>query len=141
MYEEGVVIEIQEDKILVKLDRQERCSECRGCREAADGFMVAEAEGRPGVTAGSKVALERKWEDVRVSVLLVLLIPLVALVGGSVIGYLVLRNFIENAAMQNIGGVFFGMVLMVISMGYARRYDKKIRQSNFGKMKIVKIIK
>jgi positive regulator of sigma E activity len=107
---------------------------------AEDGFMLAEAEPRKDVTVGSKVLLEKKWEDTRRSVVLVLLMPLVALVAGSVAGFLVARQFVQSTPAQNVIGVISGIALMALSMGIARRYDRKIRASDFGKMKIVGIL-
>jgi len=140
MFEEGRVIQIDKDKVLVKLKRSERCAGCRACSLNEDGFMLAEAEPRSDVKPGFRVLLEKKWEDTRKSVLLVLFIPLAALMAGAVGGFAIARNFVESTALQNVIGMLSGVALMALSMGVAHRYDRKIRASDFGKMKIVKIL-
>lgn len=85
MEEEGVVVAIEEGVARVRMSRGSRCEGCRAC-SLLGGEPELELPATEGLEVGAKVLVEIPEQGSWLSPVLLFALPILALVGGVVVG-------------------------------------------------------
>ncbi|TCT16790.1 RseC/MucC-like positive regulator of sigma(E) [Natranaerovirga pectinivora] len=130
MEEVGVVVAEKGKFIVVKMERKEACSTCGACslgRE--DKEMVLEAENRCYAKVGDLVSVQLTQEKFLSAVLIMYTIPLISLLAGLGVGYLI--GFVFDIGMVEFISVILGFIFLVISYIVIRKNEEKFQQKKF----------
>lgn len=124
MAETGQVVEIKEQLVVVRLERQEACASCKACiagLEAKDMFI--EAENHCNANVGDWVNISLEQGSFLKAVFIIYTIPLIALLIGLAIGYFVFRN--------EIGTLIVGFSLLVIAFLTIKSNEKRFSKGKY----------
>lgn len=125
MAEAGQVIEIKGDNVVVRLVRQDACAKCKACiagLESKDMFI--EAENLCGSTVGDWVNISLEQSSFLKAVFIVYTIPLIAMLIGLLIGYIIFNN--EVGALI-VGFIFITLAFLTIKLNEKRFNNGKYR--------------
>ncbi len=84
--EEGKIVEIDGDKVKVRLPFSSNCEKCRLCKKISDDLMEVEAVKKGNIKVGSSVKLYIPPKVIIVSSFMLYIFPLLFLVGGYFFG-------------------------------------------------------
>lgn len=129
MIEQGVVRSVQEGLVRIQVlsSSAESCASCGGCEAGADG-RILEVTASEGLAPGRRVLLEVPEPGGLGPVLVVFLLPVLALVGGAVIGALT-PSWTGWEFLSPTGFAFFGaLVLLAPSVYLVRWYDRAVER-------------
>jgi sigma-E factor negative regulatory protein RseC len=124
MAESGQVVEIKEQLVVVRLERKEACASCKACVagiEAKDMFI--EAENLCDAKIGDWVNISLEQSSFLKAVFIVYTIPLIALLVGLGIGYLIFNN--------ELGTVIVGFSLLAISFLTLKMNEKHFSKGKY----------
>lgn len=125
MAESGQVIEIKENLVVVRLERQDACAKCKACvagLESKDMFI--EAENLCEASVGDWVNISLEQSNFLKAVFIVYTIPLIALILGLLIGYLIFRTEIGSII---VGFSFITLAFLTIKLNEKRFNNGKYR--------------
>ena len=130
MAEIGEVIERENDRVVVKLERKEACAKCRACTAGMKSSdMLINAENLCNAEKGDKVEISLEESDFMKAVLVMYGFPFVMFMIGVLAGYYgCLRLGIPGAEYISFG---LGLVLVVISYAVIRSQEPHWRKGNF----------
>lgn len=132
MAEVGQVIEIKGKNVVVELQRQEACAKCKACTAGLQTTqMLLEAENQCEATKGDWVEVYLKEANFVKAVLIMYTIPLVALLLGLGLGYLLFSH-----ELLVIG---LGFVTMALAFITIRLNDKRFRTEKYRPIAIHKV--
>lgn len=134
MAEAGQVVEIKNQFVVVRLERKEACASCKACiagLEAKDMFI--EAENLCKAEVGDYVDISLEQGSFLKAVFIVYTIPLLALLAGLGIGYVLFKN--------EIGTLIMGFSLLAISFLTIKRNEKRFNQGKYRPIAIQKVNK
>jgi len=116
MAEIGEVIEIKEPYVVVRLIRSEACGKCNACSVGLQSTeMILEAENQCGATIGDRVEIFLKETNFLKAVFIMYVIPLIALMIGLGIGYMIFESEL----------IIFGIgILLMIGSYFAIRINE-----------------
>lgn len=119
----AVVTEIMGNKAKVTILRHEACSRCGGCLSAySKKEMQTVAYNKIGAKVGDYVELTLKEDSFIKATLIVYGLPLVALILGLALGFLLKTNELISFGI--------GLLLMAVTFWGIRAYNKKLSEDN-----------
>jgi sigma-E factor negative regulatory protein RseC len=131
MSEIGQVIEKRDNnRLVVKLQRQEACAKCRACSAGMKTEeMLLEAENLCNAEVGDKVDIALEESDFMKAVFIMYGIPFVFFVVGLIGSYFAMARFgIANAELLSF---VVGIVLVVISYLVIHQFEPHFRKDNY----------
>jgi len=131
----GVVIEASSDKARVRLERKSICEKCGLCLYEDKDFVIAEVENKKGAKRGDRVKIQISPARALQATFIVFMIPLISLLTGILIGYLISKWF----TLPGFYPVLTGFILFGLSFLFIRRYDKKIKNKQSYQPTIVEV--
>ncbi|HHT9110474.1 MAG TPA: SoxR reducing system RseC family protein [Candidatus Brocadiaceae bacterium] len=124
--ERGTVKYIYNNRALVERERpnSKECKSCGVCTGVENTQHLLEVPIIPGLRVGQQVTLEIIKSSPYKSILLILVLPLISIIAGSLLGQKMhfLYPSSPNVRMVSCGFLLFVLSILVISI-----YDKKIR--------------
>ncbi|MCD6471525.1 SoxR reducing system RseC family protein [Candidatus Aerophobetes bacterium] len=131
----GVVVEASSDKAKVRLERKSICEKCGLCLYKDKDFVVTEVVNKKGARKGDKVKIQLSSTKALQATFIMFMIPLISLLTGILIGYLLSKRFgLPGFYQILIGFIFFGLSFLFI-----RNYDKKIKDKHSYQPTIVRV--
>lgn len=130
MNQHGYVVELV-DSITAKIKMQQHsaCASCGKCASSTDKKdIVVEVDNTIGAKIGDYVEVNMDSIDVIKAASIVYAIPLIALLGGTIISYGIL-SYIDISFNKEVISGFFGIGLTVISYLFIKSRDSKFRKS------------
>ncbi len=125
MKQSGYVVEIVDSiTAKIKMEKHSACAACGKCASSADKKdIVVEVDNTIGAKVGDLVELNMDSMNVIKAALIVYLIPLITLLGGTTISYYILG---ENKEL--LSGLI-GIVLTAITYVIIKHKDSKLRET------------
>ena len=139
MREEAVVIDVSGTRATVTIESKSHCDHCRLCTVGEDGQRMLEADNKVSASPGEKVILEVPPGQIVTTSLVVYGLPLVALVGGVVLGYFLAGNLGIPEKREPLGFAF-GIAGLVLSLIGVRLYDRALSRKGISSPVIVEKI-
>ena len=136
--EKGIIKSIQGNRAtveIVKSDTKE-CKSCGTCAGIENKSNILEVNVIPGVVVGQQVTLQIVERSPYKSVILLLVLPIINMLIGSLIGQKI--HFLYPNS-QDIRMLFCGFVFFALSIFAVSIYDKKIRSKKRSHQKIISI--
>ena len=136
--EKGIVKYINDNYATVEviLQNSQECKSCSGCGAAENKPKLIEVEAFPGLEVGECVTLQIIEYSPYKGMILILILPLINLVIGSLIGrkfYFIYPNS-QDVRMIGCGFIFFFLSILTISI-----YEKVIKNQKQIRRKIISI--
>lgn len=130
MGEIGEVIEIENEKLVVKMQRKEACAKCRACTAGLKSEdMLIKAVNNCGAVVGDKVEIMLEENNFIKAVFIMYGIPFVAFIIGVFAGYYgALELGIKNA---EVIGCVLGAVLVLVSYLAIKSQEEKFKKGNY----------
>lgn len=136
--ERGIVKQIRDNRATVEIGNPETkdCKSCGSCMDIKNPFNLLEVDAIPGLDVGRRVVVQIVRPSPYKSMALLLLLPVVNLLAGSLIGQKITRiyPYSQNVRMLLCGFIFFALTIAVVSL-----YDKKIRNKKHSHWQIISI--
>ena len=131
MSETGQVIEKRDNnRLLIKLQRQEACAKCRACSAGMKTEeMLLEAENMCNAQVGDKVDIALEETDFMKAVLIMYGIPFACFVTGLFATYFILTDFNINNA--EIISFVTGILLVLVSYLVIHRFEPHFKKDNY----------
>lgn len=125
MAEIGQVIEEKGSFVVVSLQRQEACAKCGACTAGLKAKeMIVEAENMCNAKKGDMVNITLEKSNFLKAVIIMYVLPLLGLLAGIFVGYLLNTN--EIIALI-IGFIFLGITYGIIRLNEDKFNNKKYR--------------
>ena len=136
--EKGIIKSIQDNRVTIELIKPdaEECKSCGTCAGIENKSKFLEVNAIPGLVLGQQVTLKIIERSPYKSVILLLVLPVISLLIGSLIGQKI--HFIYPDS-QDIRMLFCGFVFFALSIFAVSIYDKKIRSKKQPHQKIISI--
>ncbi|CEP82077.1 SoxR reducing system RseC family protein [Paraclostridium sordellii] len=130
MNQRGYVIELVDGTTAkIKMQKHSACAACGKCASSADKKdIIVEVDNNIGAKVGDYVEVNMDSVNVIKAVAIVYIVPLIALLGGTIISYGIL-NFIDIGMNKEVLSGFIGIVLTAISYLLIKSKDRKFRES------------
>lgn len=130
MNQRGYVIELVDGTTAkIKLQKHSACAACGKCASSADKKdIIVEVDNNIGAKVGDYVEVNMDSVNVIKAAAIVYIVPLIALLGGTIISYGIL-NFIDIGMNKEVLSGFIGIVLTAISYLLIKSKDRKFRES------------
>ncbi|MBU6392631.1 MAG: SoxR reducing system RseC family protein [Planctomycetes bacterium] len=137
--EKGIIRHINGNRTTVEIVKAnlEECKSCGSCTDIKNEPNFIEIETSPGLILGQRVVLQIIDTSPYKSIILLLILPIVSLLIGSLTGQKI--HFIYPQS-QNIRMISCGFVFFFLSIMFLGIYDKKIRNKNQAHRKITLIL-
>ena len=131
MAEIGRVIEKKENnKLLIKLERQEACAKCRACSAGMQSKeMLLVAENLCHASVGDDVEIFLEETDFMKAVLIMYGIPFLFFVGSVLITYFILDSM--GIANTEIISFAVGIVLVAVSYLVIHHFESHFKSNNY----------
>lgn len=125
MAESGLVTEVKNNLVVVKLERQEACAKCKACIAGLESKeMFIEAENLCNAKVGDVVNVSIKNSSFIKAVFIIYTIPCIALLLGLFIGYLFSKKEIVSIL---VGFSFLALSYLLIKLNEKRFNTGKYR--------------
>lgn len=129
MAEIGQVTEIKGDLIRVKLQRHDACDHCNACTAGIETEeMILEAENLCLAKPGDLVEISLEESNFLVAVIIMYIIPLVGLLAGIALGYVVGGYTTMN---REVMALVFGFTLLAITYLIIRSNERRFNTRKF----------
>ncbi|GAA0106057.1 SoxR reducing system RseC family protein [Paraclostridium sordellii] len=130
MNQRGYVIELVDGTTAkIKMQKHSACAACGKCASSADKKdIIVEVDNNIGAKVGDYVEVNMDSVNVIKAAAIVYIVPLIALLGGTIISYGIL-NFIDIGMNKEVLSGFIGIVLTAISYLLIKGKDRKFRES------------
>ena len=130
MEQQGYIIEVVDRKTAkLKMQRHSACASCGKCATTSEKKdIIVEVDNTIGAQVGDKVKVNMETVNVLKAAAIVYIVPLVALLVGTIGTYFVLDLLKINTNIETISGAV-GLVSMLISFLILKKNDKKFRDS------------
>lgn len=130
MAEIGEVIEFENQKVVVRLERKEACAKCRACTAGMKSSdMLISAENLCDARLGDMVEIALEETDFIKAVLIMYGFPFVMFLIGVFGGYYTCMHF--NIPGAEYIGFGTGLVLIAVSYAIIRSQEHRWRSGNF----------
>lgn len=130
MNQQGYIVEIIDEKTAkLKLQRHSACAACGKCQTTSEKKdIVVEVDNTLGAKVGDHVEVNMENVNVLKAAGIVYVIPLIALLAGTISAYFILQalNIISNIEMMS--GVV-GLILTAVVFLVIKQNDKRFRDS------------
>ena len=130
MKQNGYVVEIVDNiTAKIKMEKHSACAACGKCASAADKKdIVVEVDNTIGAKVGDFVELNMDSMNVLKAASIVYLIPLITLLGGTIISFYALKNIDIYMNKELLSGLV-GLILTAIVYIIIKQKDSKLRES------------
>ena len=130
MEQQGYIIEVIDKKTAkLKMQRHSACASCGKCATTSEKKdIIVEVDNTLGAQVGDKVKVNMETVNVLKAAAIVYIVPLVALLVGTIGTYFVLDLLKISIYVETISGAF-GLVSMLISFLILKKNDNKFRDS------------
>ncbi|GAA0710853.1 SoxR reducing system RseC family protein [Paraclostridium ghonii] len=130
MNQHGYVVEIVDGiTAKIKMQKHSACASCGKCASSTDKKdIVVEVDNTIGAKVGDFVEVNMDSVDVIKAAAIVYIIPLAALLGGTIASYCIL-NFIDISFNKEILSAIIGLILTSLSYLIIKNKDSKFRES------------
>ncbi len=130
MAEIGKVIDIENDKVVVSLERKEACAKCRACSAGMKAEeMLIRAENICSAQVGDKVEIALEETDFIKAVLIMYGFPFVMFMIGLMGGYYGCLS--ANIPNPELLGFVLGLVLVAVSYALIKSQENRWRSGNY----------
>lgn len=116
---EGVVIQIDGNMAKVKANRHGDCKNCGAC--PGDNATVLDVQNPLGAKPGQRVIFEIKEANMLKAAFVVYIVPLIAILLGSIGGMWLAQKIGQSIKIFQIGGALLAFILSII---YIKIFDK-----------------
>ena len=142
MNQRGYVIELVDGTTAkIKMQKHSACAACGKCASSTDKKdIIVEVDNNIGAKVGDYVEVNMDSVNVIKAAAIVYIVPLIALLGGTIISYGIF-NFIDIGMNKEVLSGFIGIVLTIISYLLIKSKDRKFRESRNYIPIITKVIK
>ena len=124
------VIDFNDNKVVVRLERKEACAKCRACTAGMKSSdMLISAENLCSAEIGDHVEIALEETDFVKAVLIMYGFPFVMFLAGVFGGYYSCLHFGIRGA-EYIGFIL-GLVLVAVSYGIIRSQESRWKRGNF----------
>ena len=138
MIENGIITALNGDKATVALPPKKACGGCGKCALGKGGKeMELTAENTAGAKKGDRVAVEVPFRDPLASSFILFGLPLLGLLAGAGIGYLL---FPGDGPAGNGAAVGFGLAALTAVILLVRRRERNYCRKEENRVRIVGII-
>lgn len=130
MNQQGYIVEIIDEKTAkLKLQRHSACAACGKCHTTSEKQdIIVEVDNTLGAKVGDHVEVNMENVNVLKAVGIAYVIPLIALLAGTISTYFILQVLNVTLNIEVISGIV-GLLLTAIVFLVIRQYDKKFRDS------------
>lgn len=130
MNQRGYVIELVDGTTAkIKMQKHSACAACGKCASSTDKKdIIVEVDNNIGAKVGDYVEVNMDSVNVIKAAAIVYIVPLIALLGGTIISYGIF-NFIDIGMNKEVLSGFIGIVLTIISYLLIKSKDRKFRES------------
>ncbi|MFQ9311370.1 MAG: SoxR reducing system RseC family protein [Paraclostridium sordellii] len=130
MNQRGYIIELVDGTTAkIKMQKHSACAACGKCASSTDKKdIIVEVDNNIGAKVGDYVEVNMDSVNVIKAAAIVYIVPLIALLGGTIISYGIL-NFIDIGMNKEVLSGFIGIVLTLISYLLIKSKDRKFRES------------
>lgn len=130
MNQKGYIVEIIDDKtVKIKMQKHSACASCGKCTSSTDKKdIIVEADNTIGAKIGDYVEVNMDSINVIKAASIAYIIPLIALLGGTVISYSILNSINLSFNVEIISGAI-GLGLTIIAYFIIKSNDSKFRDS------------
>ena len=142
MNQRGYVIEIVDSiTAKIKMQKHSACASCGKCASSTDKKdIIVEVDNTLGAKVGDYVEVNMDSVNVIKAASIIYIIPLIALLGGTILSYKILSFFDISFNIEIISGCM-GVLLTILSYLAIKSRDFKFRQSRNYIPVITKVIK
>lgn len=133
--EEGIVLEIVGSIAKVKVGRHGECKNCGAC--PGDNAMVIDAKNPIGAKPGQRVAFEMQETNMLMAAFIVYIMPLFAILLGSIAGEWVAPRLGQDQQICQIGG---GVIAFILAVLYIKFFDRFVQKNEKMKPVIIRIL-
>lgn len=131
MGEKGQVIELKANIAVVKMERTEACAKCRACEGLGKHEMVIEAKNLCDADVGDTVEIDLESQNFLKAIGIMYGIPLITLMLGFVIGYILIKNEFLSFAL--------GIIFMLLTYLWIKQKEPYWKKQNFSPRAIKKL--
>ncbi len=124
MIEQGEIIKIDNDKVIIKVTRDSDCESCHLCEEKSDGSFIIEVPDPGGLNPGDLVKIEIPEKKMIQGALLLYGLPILGLFAGFFIGN-ILSKLIGLTSSQELFSVIIGFTTFVLAFLLVKYFYKK----------------
>lgn len=130
MNQRGYIIELVDGTTAkIKMQKHSACAACGKCASSTDKKdIIVEVDNNIGAKVGDYVEVNMDSVNVIKAAAIVYIVPLIALLGGTIISYGIF-NFIDIGMNKEVLSGFIGIVLTIISYLLIKSKDRKFRES------------
>ncbi|HSQ87659.1 SoxR reducing system RseC family protein [Romboutsia sp.] len=130
MEQQGYIVEIVDKKTAkLKMQRHSACASCGKCATTSEKKdIIVEVDNTIGACVGDKVKVNMETVNVLKAATIAYVLPLLALLVGTIATYFILGLFKVSGNREVISGIA-GIALMLLSFAILKRNDKKFRDS------------
>lgn len=130
MNQRGYIIELVDGTTAkIKMQKHSACAACGKCASSTDKKdIIVEVDNNIGAKVGDYVEVNMDSVNVIKAAAIVYIVPLIALLGGTIISYGIF-NFIDIGMNKEVLSGFVGIVLTIISYLLIKSKDRKFRES------------
>lgn len=130
MNQRGYIIELVDGTTAkIKMQKHSACAACGKCASSTDKKdIIVEVDNNIGAKVGDYVEVNMDSVNVIKAAAIVYIVPLIALLGGTIVSYGVF-NFIDIGMNKEVLSGFIGIVLTIISYLLIKSKDRKFRES------------
>lgn len=142
MNQQGFIVEIVDDRTAkMRMQRHSACSSCGKCAKLSSDTqdLVVEVDNQIGAKVGDHVEVSMETVKVMKATMLAYVLPLIFLIAGTAISFLVLTKISFNGPTEVISGLC-GLLCTLLAYLYLRKNDKKYRDSRDYIPVVVKVI-
>jgi len=132
---EGVVIQIDGNMAKVKSNRHGDCKNCGAC--PGDNATVLDVQNPLGAKPGQRVVFEMKETNMLKAAFVVYILPLIAILLGSLGGMWLAEKMGQSEKIFQIGG---GLIAFILAILYVKIFDKSTNSDNKMKPIITRIL-
>ncbi len=136
MREEGTVVEVSGSIARIEIEAKPHCSHCKICDVGREGERILETENTVGASPGDKVILEVPPGQIIKTSLVVYGVPLLGLVGGVALGYLV-AGPLGIPGKKDLLGIILAAAGLAAALALVALYDRRLTARGTQRVKIV----
>ncbi len=130
--EEGKVVDIKDDKVIVRLPYSKNCEKCNLCKKVSDSLMEVEAYTRRGIEPGNVVKLFIPPRVIVVSAFMLYIFPLIFFIAGYYLGKYINASVFSGSKGELFPALFaflflFSSFVIVHFFDRAKRKDKNFK--------------
>lgn len=126
----GKVIDIEEGKAIIKVERHSSCSNCKSCKIGTDDIYLKENISKENLEIGDNVEISMENQNIFLGATIAYIIPLLSLVLGILVTYFFLKVFNLESSLDELFMVVVGIVFMIFSYIIISKNNDKMEQSN-----------